>query len=435
MGCEALKLASLIPPAVALVLVGGWIGTQRQARATLDRESALLRTHLADARAAAGSDASSQTAKTPNGKPAKGKEPIDWKKAAAQIGEMQRSESVGDMRVMIHLQQRVQSMTKEELVAALDEISKLDLPVGSRQLLEKMLIGPLVEKDPELALNRFSDRLQDLSGDISWPLSTALAKWAEEDPGKATAWLDERIAAGKFDSKSLDGKNPTRLLFEGELIRLLVGSDMAAAEARLAKLPEDQVAQVLRGPSSNGVNEKDQKAYADLMRGQMLEKKKNSAIAMIASNLAPKGYPEVSAYLNRIAATPEERATSAAAAAKTQITQYAYKRTITREDIDKMREWVTAQSPGTADVATGKALAGAASIGNGKLNFTDAAALALQYQASSNNDDVLVGFLDIWGSTFLMDGTRVAQNTEESIKLAEKISDPARREEILKKLK
>ncbi len=231
------------------------------------------------------------------------------------------------------------------------------------------------------------------------------------------------------------GKSPARILFEGEMLRLLIGSDKVAAQARLAKLPEDQVAQVLRGPSSNNVNEKDQKAYADLMRGQLSEKKKNTAIAMIASNLAPKGYPEVSAYLDRIAATPQERATSAATAARSQMIQVANKGIITREDIDKMREWVTAQSPGTVDATTGKALAGAASTPNPNFKFAEAAALALQYQASSGNDDVLIGFLDIWGSTSRMDGTPVAQNKEESIKLAEKISDPARREEVLKKFK
>ena len=428
-----MKPTSLIPPVVALVLVGGWIGTQRRALATLDRESALLRTHLAHARAAAGSDASPQAAKTPNGKPAKDKEPIDWKKIAAQMGKMQRNKGVGDMRVMIHLHQRLQSMTKEELVAALDEIAKLDLPAGSRQELEEMLIGPLVEKDPELALTRFADRLQKRDG-MSWQLSTAFSKWAEKDLGKASAWFDQQIAAGNFDSKSLDGKSQARILFEGEMIRLLVGSDLAAAEARLAKLPEEQWAAIFRGQAASRVQEKDQKAYADLMRGRMAEKQKDSAIALIATNVGPKGYPEVSAYLDRIAATPEERAASARTASRSQMIQDAHKRIITREDIDTMREWVTAQSPGTADATTGAALASAVSR-NGKLKFADAAALALHYQASSGNDDVLVNFLDPQQASTPMDGAPLEQNQEESIKLAEKISDPARREEVLKKLK
>ena len=90
----ALKPTSLIPPVVALLVVGGWIGTQRQSIASLDKESELLRTHLATARASAGSEASSPPAKAADGKSTKEKEPIDWKKAA----EIQRNDGMGDMR-------------------------------------------------------------------------------------------------------------------------------------------------------------------------------------------------------------------------------------------------------------------------------------------------------------------------------------------------
>lgn len=306
----------------------------------------------------------------------------------------------------------------------MDEIAKLDLPAGSREKLEEMLLGPLVEKDPELALRCFSDRLQEQSGDIVWPLSIALGQWAEKDLAKATAWLDEQIAAGQFDSKTLDGKNPARILFEGEMIRLLAGSDRAAAEARLAKLPEDQWKQIFRGSSASKVKEQAQKAYADLARGRLAEKDKNQAIGLIATNVSPKGYAEASAYLDRIAATPEERAASAEIVAKVHMMQDSNKKILTREEIDKMREWVTAQSPGTADATIGKVLASGLSLTNG-MKFTDAAALALQYQESSANDDVLVNFLR---------SGQAGQNKEEAIKLAAKISDPLRREEVLKKL-
>lgn len=80
-------------------------------------------------------------------------------------------------------------------------------------------------------------------------------------------------------------------------------------------------------------------------------------------------------------------------------------------------------------------MAGAVGVRDGKLNFAEAATLILQYQASSGNDDVLVGFLDGSGSITPMDGGRVGHTEEEFIKLAEKISDPARREEVLKKLR
>ncbi|MES2660173.1 MAG: hypothetical protein V4689_16235 [Verrucomicrobiota bacterium] len=420
-----MKPTFLILPVIALLMVGGWFAAQRRSIARLDKESALLRTLIANARASSATEAASHAAKSPNGKPSKAREPIDWKSVAARMEEMKSNEEMGDIRTVIQLQQRVQSMTKEELVAALDEIAKLDLTEELRLMLEQMLLEPLLEKDPELALHHFADRLQDLSGEMSWQLANALGKWAEKDPGKATVWFDEQIAAGKFDSKTLDGKNQTRILFEGEMIRLLVGSDRAAAEARLAKLPEDQWKEIFQGSSASKVKEHDQKAFADLVRGRLPEKETNRSIALVASNLTLKGYPEVGAYLDRIAATPGERAMSVETAAKMRMMQDAHQGVISREEIDRLREWVTAESPGTTDSTTGKALAGASGVFNGKFKFADAAALALHYQESSGNDDVLVSFLG--------DG-QALQNKEEAIKLAEKISDPARRAEVLKKL-
>jgi hypothetical protein len=60
------------------------------------------------------------------------------------------------------------------------------------------------------------------------------------------------------------------------------------------------------------------------------------------------------------------------------------------------------------------------------MEFSEAAELAVQYNDASGNDDVL--------STFLDRGP-ARQNKEQARLLAEKISDPKRREEILKSLK
>ena len=426
-GCAVLKLSSFIPPVVALAIAGGWIGAQHQSLSALEKESVLLRKHIATARASAESAAVSRGTKVPNGKTVNAKEPIDWKKVAGEMAEMQRSNGMGDMRTMIRIQQRLQSMTKEELVAALDQIATLELPAESRNMLEQMLIGPLVEKDPELALTRFADRFQDQRNGISWQLSNALGKWAEKEPGKATAWFDEQIAAGKFDSKTLDGKSQARLQFEGALIRNLLSTDPAAAGRRLGALPEDQRADALRQFSFREVKEEDQKVFADLVRAQVPENQRNSVLSHSASNLVSKGYPEVTAYLDRIEATPAERAATVDAAATSKIQQSSYQKGVTREDLDAMREWANSQAPGTADGITGKALARSTrNEGDGKFKFADAAALAVQYHESSGNDDVLVKFLEGW---------QARQNKDESIKLAEKISDPARREEILKNLR
>ena len=89
-----------------------------------------------------------------------------------------------------------------------------------------------------------------------------------------------------------------------------------------------------------------------------------------------------------------------------------------------MREWVTTQAPESTGNVTGKALANAIQNGR-KIEFSEAAELAVEYNSAANNDDVLSSFLDSYGSR---------QNKEQARVLAEKISDPKRREEILKKL-
>ena len=90
-----------------------------------------------------------------------------------------------------------------------------------------------------------------------------------------------------------------------------------------------------------------------------------------------------------------------------------------------MRGWVSAQAPESTGTITGKALANASKNG-GKMKFSEAADLALEYNTTTGNDEVLASFLDEWPAR---------QNKEQARILAEKISDPKRREAILKKLK
>ncbi len=421
-----MKPTIFIPPLVALVIVGGWIGTQRRSIATLEKESVLLRKHLAALSSGSGPDAPSSKPKTA-AKLAKSKEPIDWKKIAGQFAEMRQSGGMGDMRTMMRFQQRLQSMSKEELVAALDEIAALDLPAESRAMLEQMLIGPLVRKDPELALSRFTDRLQDDHGGMGWQLSNALQEWAEKDPAKAAAWFDRQIAAGTFDSKSLDGKSRSRNQFEGALIKVLLASDPAAAALRLGAMPEDQRGDVLSNFSARQlIKEEDQMAFAKLVRDQVPEKDQAETLAHQASRLVDDdGYAKVTGFLDRIEATPAERTACVEQAADSQIQQLSSQKKVTREDFDAMREWVGSQAPGSTDRVTGKALGEAAQQGR-KMDFAAAAELAVQYNQAGAGDEVLATFLE---------GSAVWSNKEQARVLAERITDAKRRAEILNRIK
>lgn len=421
---RVLKPVLFIPPFVALAIAGTWLGSQRQSISTLEKQSAVLRQAIANRTSVTASD-SPQGKSAPTAKAAKDKEPIDWKQVAVQFAERRQAGGMSDMRTMMRFQQRLQEMSKEELLAALDEIAALDLPEETRNRLEQMIIGPLVEKDPELALTKFIDRLQDNGGALSWQLSNAMQKWAKKDPAAAITWLDKQIAAGKFDSKSLDGRSQSRIQFEGNLIHELLSSDPDAAGLRLAALPEDQRRETLSRFSFQPLKEEDQLAFAKLVRDQVSENDQAQTLAQQAARLAGKdGFSKVTEFLDRIQATPAERSACVEQAAESSIRSISHRNKITREDLDTMREWVTAQAPESTGSVTGKALANALQ-GSHKMEFSEAAELAVQYHDASGNNDVLSSFLEGWPAR---------QNKEQARILAGKISDPKRREEILKNL-
>ena len=384
-----------------------------------------LKARLADRSSGSGTDAAASTAKSANPL-ATDKEPIDWKKMAGQIAEMQSAEMQGDgSRAFLRLRMKILALSKDELVAALAEIAALDLPDDSKGRLQRLLLYRLCEKDSELALRHSLDQIDGEDGSMRVLLTRAMKSWAGKDPAAATAWFDQQIAAGKFDSKSLDGKNAARIEFEGSLIGALISTDIAAATARLKSLPEDQRGEALR-KIRNFTTPEAQLAHANLVRTGLSQKAQTECFTQQASIMARKGYAEVTEYLDCIKATPAERAVCVEKAAGVRIQKLSQDKKVSREDIDTLREWVASQAPGTADKLTGKVI-GESMRADQKLSFPEAAALATQYHATSGNDEVLIGFLT---SCDLKQ-----QPSEEVLTLIAKISDAKQREDFLSRLK
>ncbi len=421
-----MKLKLLIPPIFALAVAGSWIVNERRTISTLEQESAALKARLV-ARASAAETDDSHSSSKPPGKVAKGKEPIDWKKLAASYQEINGANGMGDMRAMIRFQQRLQAMTKEELVNALDEIAAVEIPDEARNQLEQMLIGPLAAKDPEFTLTRYLDRLDHDRGHVKWQLASAMKEWMKKEPRSAIAWFDQQIAAGKFDSKSLDGKSDSRMQFEAAVIGSLISSDLSAAAARLKLLPADQRADVLKHNFGDSIKEENQAAFAKLVREGLAENDQAEAIAEQASSMVnEEGFTKVSEYLVRIEATPAERAASVIEAAETQLMHRSLRGKITREDIDGMRTWATVQSPESTAKATASALSRATQMNHQNLTFSEAATMALEYDQESGSDEVLYDFLNR-GAAY--------RYKDEAKSFAEKITDPELRAKILKRFK
>jgi hypothetical protein len=421
-----LKPLHLLIPAVALVAVLAWNLSRWQAVSTQESENRALKERIGAVSAGIdGAPVGSPRNEVKTGGSG-GKSAIQWKSLSQKIAEMSDDDDMGDMNDLLELQSRLYEMSREEIIAALNEVSGLEMTDEARETIEELLVGPLIELDPAYVLNAFGDRIPDEDDGVAWQLSSALDAWARLDAAAATSWFDRQIAGGLFDSKSLDGRSEMRIEFEGALAGVLLDSNAEEAGRRIAALPEDQRREALEMISFSELGKGGQAAYAGLVRSLVPVDEQGGSFAHVIAELVPEGgYERVAGFLDQVQATPEERAVSAREAANAQIGEISYDREVTREDVDAMRAWLDRQAPGTSDRMTGEALA-EASQDSEEFGFAQASKLALEYHQSSGNDEVLIAFLESYAAR---------SNLEEALPLAEKISDPQKREEILEQLK
>jgi len=413
-----MKPIVLVPPAAALVVAAIWLGSQRRAMSVLEDESVILRQQIEAARHAdpSGDDGYASIRKTGTAKT--GGKKLDWKEIAKKQQGAQRGDNIQEMRTMVEMQKVLLAMSSEELSAQMDEIAALDITDELKQQLQGMLVGVLAAKDPQLVLDRFADQLGSERGGMTWQLSNAFRQWATKDTAAAAAWMDRQIAAGKFESKSLDGKSQSRMQFEGALVLHLLADNPQAAAARIAALPVDQRREALGNGIFFNLKPGTEKAAADLIRTQIPEGERVSTLASSAGNLIHQGgFERVGKFISAIDADPKEREAIVAQA-------FQIKMGNSRDSakapaaIEEGRAWTAEQAPEAVDRITGQAL-------GSMNNFQQASDLALKYHEESGNDEVLVAFLN---------GGAVYRNAPAALLLVDKIADEQKREEIRKKL-
>jgi hypothetical protein len=404
-------------PGAALLITGGWIVSGKQSAATLEHEIDLLTQRIHMVKSAGDEESKAGGAGKDSSKAKDGK--IDWKDISKKMAEMRGGGGMGDMRTMMRIQRLLLDMSAEDLAAQLDEIAKLDLDDMAKKQLQSMILGALAEKDPKMVIERFGDESADENSPGRWSVQMALGKWAEKEPAAAAAWLDKQIAAGKFDSKSLDGKNQERIRFEGVLVAQLLKTDPAAASARVAALPEDQREDFFNQGFFFQVTPANESSYTKLVRESVPADKVGGILANTAGNLAFQGsYERVDGFIATSKATDEEKKSIVKQVMQNKLSQHGDSK-INVQELDKARAWAATQSPGVVDKATGEALANTLWRGG---DFKTASELALQYNASSGNDEVLAAFLK----------SSQVQNSkaDEAKPLIDQIKDPALREEI-----
>jgi hypothetical protein len=404
-------------PGAALLITGAWIVSGKRSAASLEREIEILTERIRMVKAA-GNDGFTTGGTAKDSRQAKdGK--IDWKDLSVKLSQMQGQRGVGDMRTTMRIQRLLLDMSAEELVAQLDEVAALDLDDMAKKPLQGMILQALAEKDPRMVVQRYGEEAADQRGAGHWSVRMALGKWAEKEPAAASAWLDQQIAAGKFDSRSLDGKSQERLGIEGVLVAQLLKTDPAAASARLAGLPEDQREDFFKQGFFFHVSKDSETSFAKLVRDSLSADKVGGILANSAAHLAQTGgYGRVDGFIASANATDEEKNAIVAQVMERKLS-FTETPTLNAEELDKARAWGTAHSPGVVDKATGEAIGNTLWRG---ADFKTASALALKYQAESGNDEVLAAFLK----------SNPVRNraANEAKPLIDQIKDPALREEI-----
>ena len=426
-----MKTTSSLPPALALLLAAAWCGSREYARSAVDRETVLLEKRIAEAPAAAGGAAVSPFG---GGGTRKGKRsaadrvgdkslPIDWREAAEELSLTRLLGSI-QTKYSGTLESRLSRMAPEEFTAALREIDALDLPLTAKDAVEEAVVNEFLHRHSEKALAALKDRLNPdtWSGGTINCLS-ALSRLAAKDPAKAAAWLDGALAEGRLESRTLGGKSEIRRALEGELIGGMFLHDPAGAALRLAALPENEriaTAWKIRPPRDEFTREK-RVGFAAMIRAALPPEARGKVFGQQAASEVWRGLDKMSAMLDDLGSSGEERAAATEEAAGYWLESRLRNRDFEDGDHETLRQWVRAQAPGSEDHATGAALGRAAEAW--AMPFADAAKVAKHYQETTGSDEVMVSFLQTEGA---------GAHPADALALAGSIQDETRRAAVVR---
>ncbi len=179
--------------------------------------------------------------------------------------------------------------------------------------------------------------------------------------------------------------------------------DWKALGTRLTALPEDQRRAALEELKTSGLSTADRRTYVELLRKMVPKAEQAAALSHLVSEVPPTSdYAQITALLDAIQATPEERNVAMRAAGGRQLKEIASTRKVTQQDLDTMRLWLKAQDPAAMDRLTGEALGEALaelpvnpSQGEGNFNFTHAYFMLVKYPKNKGNDELISGFIKV----------------------------------------
>ena len=378
-----MKTTSVAVPLIVVVAGGIWLANQFLTIAGLNDQNTQLQKSLLTA---------DNGIKVPNRplvtKTALDKTNIDWAEIARQL-KLAQAERGGYLKSTARLDAQFIAMTRDELLAALDEIEMITLSNDARELLEKRIFSELVgpKGSRKLAMDRFVSRYE--GGGWRWTLAACFSHWIDDEPDQAISWLQQH-------AKELG--SPDELVSQSFYPRLI--SDPATATRILTALPEEKRLRSLGKLGLGHLPADQQVAWVKIVRAHTPEKDHPKALTWLTMNWSDgdgsrMSMAEVSAYLDRVEATRAEREACILLAMEegASMGEIRHDNSLpAAERIEILRGWVTAQTPHLIDQATGKGLLGL--VGRGGTTYADAAELALSYYEQNPSDELLIPLLD-----------------------------------------
>ena len=180
--------------------------------------------------------------------------------------------------------------------------------------------------------------------------------------------------------------------------------DWKALSARLTALPEDQRRATLEALETSGLSTADRRTYVELLRKLVPQAEQAAALSHLVSEVPPTSdYAQITALLDAIQATPEERKVAMRAAGGRQIKEIGSTRELTQQDVDTMRLWLKKQDSAAMDRLTGEAmgqaLAGVPATfsgpGVGNFTFTHAYMMLVMDPKDKVSDELISGFIKV----------------------------------------
>ena len=370
-----------MPPCGAILLFAIWTGLQRQSISETEANSRLLEQAIAKASRSAAIPSADAPQRKRN-QLANLDQPIDWNLLGHSLILITSGAGIEDMATQIYLEQRLIKFSQDEFETALDEIAGLGLTKIKRLALEEAILEFYVERFPQAALERFMGEYSDLHFRAQERLAKAFENWVSSDIFAAGLWLDQKIAEGGLDRKTiseLDG----RTTLESILFRQQMTSDPSAAAARMKCMDLNERLYLMSVQPFSAENRLD---YLAVIRSSFERTSEaGRALSVMAQMLVQVGgLDSVDQLIKSSDFTPSEVNSMVRGTINVSLSPSG---TSGLEKFSEVADWGAELAPQVTAEVLGRRLASAAL--QPETSFSEMAQIVLQYQGNLNRDLLL----------------------------------------------